>query len=270
MGKRELTFPLFKTPLVETHCHLNYLKNASLEEILDKSKENGIEKIITIAVAPDNFDTVYQLAQNHPMIFCTQGVHPHQASAWVDEAQEKILHRASNSKVVAIGEIGLDYHYHLSPSEQQKNVFEKQCSLAAQCDLPVVIHSRDADDDMMSILKNMSSSMKKKGVIHSFTSSLQLAELALDLGFYLGFNGIITFKNAQNVRDVLEITPLERIVLETDSPFLTPVPFRGIENAPYFINWVAQEAAKIKKQETEDFLRQCYENSHQLFDFSGK
>lgn len=267
MGKRELTFPLFQTPLVETHCHLDYLKSSPLEDILAKCSDNGIEKIITIAVSPENFDTVYQLAQKHPTIFCTQGVHPHQAKLWVDEAQEKIIARGHDPKVVAVGEIGLDYHYNLSPIDQQKEVFELQCSLAAQLDLPVVIHSRDADEDMMAILKNMAPTMKKKGVIHSFTSSRELAELALDLGFYLGFNGIITFKNAQNVRDVLEITPLERIVLETDAPFLTPIPFRGIENAPYFINWVAKEAAAIKQQDVEFFLKQCYQNSHQLFTF---
>lgn len=267
MVERPLVFPHFQTPLVETHCHLDYLKSFTLEEILQKSRENGVEKIITIAVQPENFDTVFEFSQNHPEIFCTQGVHPHQAKFWVEEAEEKIRSRASNRKVVAVGEIGLDYHYNHSVKEDQLRVFEKQCSLAAELDLPVVIHSREADEDMMSVLRNMAPSMKKKGVIHSFTSSLELAEFALDLGFHLGFNGIITFKTADNVRDALKLCPIDKILLETDAPFLTPVPYRGRENCPFFINLVAQEAAKIKAVEIEDFLKQCYQNSHQLFSF---
>lgn len=267
MAERPLVFPQFETPLVETHCHLDYLKSFPLEEILQKSRENGVEKIITIAVQPDNFDTVYDLSQTHAEIFCTQGVHPHQAKFWIEEAEMKIRTRASNRKVVAVGEIGLDYHYNHSSKEDQLKVFEKQCSLAAEFDLPVVIHSREADEDMIKVLRQMSPSMKKKGVIHSFTSSIELAEFALNAGFYLGFNGIITFKTAENVRDVLKICPLDKILLETDAPFLTPVPYRGRENCPFFINLVAQEAAKIKSVEVEDLLKQCYLNSHQLFSF---
>jgi len=140
-------------------------------------------------------------------------------------------------KMVAVGEIGLDYHYNNSPPEIQRSAFERQLQIACDQDLPVVIHTRDADEDTKAILKNFSSKLKRKGVVHSFTSTLELAEFVLSEGFYIGFNGIITFKKAENVQEVVKITPVERILFETDSPFLTPVPHTGKENAPFYLQF---------------------------------
>ncbi len=263
--KREL----FKAPapIIETHCHLDYLKELSTEEIINKSKDLNIQKIVTISVEPKNLDTAYSLAQTHENVYCTQGVHPHEAKFWDEATALKIQERAKENKVVAIGEIGLDFHYNHSPKDKQIEVFEKQLKLAIKYEKPVVIHSRDADEDTINVLKKYSSQLSHKGVIHSFTSGKELAKFALREGFYLGFNGIITFKSAENVRKILEITPIEKILIETDAPFLTPVPYRGRENAPFYLPFVAERIAQEKGYELESFINITTQNAIDLFKF---
>jgi TatD DNase family protein len=265
MGKKRREIPVFDHPIIETHCHLDYLKENDLIEILDASFKHRIEKIVTISVSPDNLDTALNIAIKHESVYCTQGIHPHEASKWSEEVKNKIQKNLSQNKVVAVGEIGLDYYYNKSPREVQINAFREQLQIAIENDLPVVIHSRDADQDMIDILKELAPSLKRKGVIHSFTSGEELAKVALDLGFYLGFNGIITFKTAQNVRDILEICPLNRLLLETDAPFLTPVPYRGKENAPYYLPFIAEYIAELKNISLDDILKTCYKNSKEFF-----
>ncbi len=251
--------------LIETHCHLDYLKAFPLDEIRTKIKEAGITKVVTIGVDPGNLDKVLELASTYPEIYFTQGIHPHDAKDATEVEFEKIRTRASHPKMVAVGEIGLDYHYNNSPPEAQRLAFEKQLQLAVDADLPVVIHTRDADEDTMAIIKNFSPHLKKKGVIHSFTSTKELAEFVLSEGFYIGFNGIITFKKAENVQEVVKLTPPERILLETDSPFLTPVPHRGKENGPYFLPFIAQKVADLKGMNIDVLKQFAYENSLKCF-----
>ncbi|WP_127716632.1 TatD family hydrolase [Halobacteriovorax sp. HLS] len=265
MSKKRREIPIFDFPIIETHCHLDYLKDKELQETLDVSFKHGIEKIITISVSPNNLDTVIDLSTKHENIYCTQGIHPHEARLWNQQVRQQILENLSFEKVVAVGEIGLDYYYNKSPREIQIEAFKEQLEIAIEKDLPVVIHTRDADEDTIEILSDMAPRLKKKGVIHSFTSSIELARVALDLGFHLGFNGIITFKTAQNVRDVLEICPIERVLLETDAPFLTPVPYRGKENAPYYLPFIAEFVAQTKDIELETVLKSCYQSSKSLF-----
>lgn len=253
---------------IETHCHLDYLKAFPIEEILRKSKEAGLEKIITISVEPDNLDAVIEIANQYDDVYTTQGVHPHDASKITPEDLIKIKSQAkAHKKVLAIGEIGLDYHYNNSPQEVQRKMFEAQLTIAEELDLPVVIHTRDADEDTLSILKNHSKYLKRKGVIHSFTSGKVLAEYAISEGYKIGFNGIISFPKAENVREILELTPVENILLETDSPFLTPVPHRGKENGPYFLPFVAIKMAQVKKIDLNQMADIIYKNSLELFDF---
>jgi TatD DNase family protein len=251
--------------MIETHCHLDYLKAEPLEEIRKKIKEAGITKVVTIGVDPLNLDKVMDLALNHEEIYFTQGIHPHDAKDATEVEFEKIIQRCQHPKMVAVGEIGLDYHYNNSPAEIQRQVFERQLQIACDQDMPVVIHTRDAEADTQAILKNFSSRLKHKGVIHSFTSSLELAEFVLSEGFYIGFNGIITFKKAENVQEVVKITPTERILFETDSPFLTPVPHRGKENAPYYLPFVAQKIAELKNVNLENLKIKVFQNSLQCF-----
>ena len=257
--------PSFQTALIETHCHLDYLNDNDLDRALELARSVGIDRIITIAVSPDNLDTVIKIAAGHHQVWATQGIHPHEASAYSDTVHSKIEYQCQHSKVVAIGEIGLDYYYDHSDRQAQITAFERQLDIAKAHNLPVVIHSREADDDMLAILREHAPSLDQKGVIHSFTSGQQLAEEALELGFYLGFNGITTFKNAQNVRAIVQLAPIERIVLETDSPYLTPAPFRGKPNAPHLLGLVAAQIAEIKALPIEVCLQTVRANSLRLF-----
>lgn len=249
----------------ETHAHLDYLKEFSLEEILQKSHTAGVDKIITIAVDPNNQDEALSLAHKYDEIYCTQGLHPHEAKFWDESLEKKIRKNLKFPKVKAIGEIGLDYHYDNSPRDIQRQVFEAQLQIVIDSELPVVIHTREAEEDTQAILKNFLPLMKKRGVIHSFTSSENLANFALQEGFYLGFNGIVTFKAAENVRDVLRITPIDRILLETDCPFLAPIPFRGRENQPFYIPYIAKKVAETKCLAVEDLAAQLWNNAEKVF-----
>ena len=263
--KQRRAIPVFETPIIETHCHLDYLDTDELEETLARSRSVGIDRIITIAVSPDNLQTVINLAGSNQDIWCTQGIHPHEAEKFSPEVAARILESASNDLVVAIGEIGLDYYYDHADRAVQRRVFEEQLQIAVDCELPVVIHTREADDDTRAILENFGHRLRRGGVIHSFTSSLELAKYALESGFMLGFNGIATFNTAENVREVVSATPLAQLVLETDSPYLTPVPYRGKTNAPYYLPFVAEKIAEIKAVPVESLLQQARANSFALF-----
>ncbi|MFT4520482.1 MAG: TatD DNase family protein [Halioglobus sp.] len=263
--KKRREIPRFETPIIETHCHLDYLEAQELEDTLKQCREVGIERIITIAVSPDNLTKVLELTRQYPFIWGTQGVHPHEAASFTEETMATIASQALDERILAIGEIGLDYFYDHADRAVQRDVFEQQLQLACELDMPVVIHTREADEDTRDILRNYSSSLTRKGVIHSFTSGLALAEYCLGEGFALGFNGITTFNSADNVRAVVSATPIEQILLETDAPYLTPVPYRGRPNAPYYLPFIAEQVAAIKELPVEELLQHAYRNSEQLF-----
>lgn len=257
--------PRFDTPIVETHCHLDYLESEELLDTLSRSAEVGIERIVTIAVSPANLDTVFKLAHNHAIVWGTQGIHPHEAESYTAEVGATIAARMSDERILAVGEIGLDYYYDHADRKIQQQVFEQQLQIAVDTDMPVVIHTRDADDDTRSILENFSGKLNRKGVIHSFTSGLPLAEYCLAEGFYLGFNGIATFNAADNVRTVVAATPMDLLLLETDAPYLTPAPYRGKPNAPFYLPFIAERVAQVKGYSVEALLQQAYKNSYRLF-----
>jgi len=263
--KKRRKIPRFSTPIIETHCHLDYLDSAELDNTIAEAMEVGVERIITVAVSPGNLDTVLELTRYSTIIWGTQGIHPHEAESYGIEVEQIIRERCSDPRVVAVGEIGLDYYYDHADRDTQRAVFEQQLQIAADLDMPVVIHTRDADEDTRSILQNFSGVLAGGGVIHSFTSSLALAEYCLNEGFMLGFNGITTFNRADNVREVVAATPLEKILLETDAPYLTPVPYRGKTNAPCYLPFIAEKIAAIKDCEIEHLLAQARLNSLSLF-----
>ncbi|CBL46794.1 TatD-related deoxyribonuclease [gamma proteobacterium HdN1] len=265
MSSKLKPIPQFGKPIIETHCHLDYLKAKPLHELLTDAQSIGVERIVTIGVSPDNQEAVLALTQEHEMVWGTQGIHPHDARLLNDEIAALIQENLHHKKIVAVGEIGLDYYYEHSDRRIQQQVFETQLQWAVDRGLPVVIHTRDADEDTRAILANFSKTLTQRGVIHSFTSGLALAEFCLEEGFCLGFNGITTFNKADNVREVVAITPLDRLLLETDAPFLTPVPYRGRENAPCYLPFIAQTLANVKAIEVEQILDACYQNSMQLF-----
>jgi TatD DNase family protein len=257
--------PRFETPIIETHCHLDYLELAELDVTLAKSSAAGVERIITIAVAPGNLNRVMELTRYSPNIWGSQGIHPHEAQSYNREIDETIRVNATDARIVAVGEIGLDYYYDHADRSVQRLVFEQQLQTATELDLPVIIHTREADSDTRDILRNYSAALSRKGVIHSFTASMELAEFCLAENFMLGFNGIITFNRAENVRQLVAATPLEQLLLETDAPYLTPVPYRGRPNAPYYLPFIAESVAAIKGLDVEELLRQVYSNSVNLF-----
>ncbi len=261
--RREI--PLFDHPIIETHCHLDYLDTDTLGETLQRSAEVGIERIVTIAVSPGNLDRVLQLANDHPQIWGTQGIHPHEAEHFNQQVAAIIAERTAEQRIVAVGEIGLDYYYDHADRSVQREAFEQQLQIAADTDMPVVIHTREADEDTRAILENFSSKLARKGVIHSFTSGLALAEYCLAEGFALGFNGIATFNQADNVREVVSATPMDQLLLETDAPYLTPVPYRGKPNAPFYLPFIAEKVAQVKGYSVEHLLERAWHNSMELF-----
>lgn len=263
--KKRREIPHYQQPIIETHFHLDYLKEVTAEDILSAARDVGVERFMTIAVQPDNMPTALSLAERYDDVYATLGVHPHEAELFNDATDGYIQTHAINPKVVAVGEIGLDYFYDHCDRDVQKRVFQRQLQLAIDCQLPVVIHTREADDDTIAILKEYAPQMPKKGVVHSFTSGLELAAIAVELGFCLGINGIVTFNKADNVREVVKQTPLESLLLETDAPYLTPVPYRGVENAPKYLPFVAEKIAEVKNIDVEAVLATTYQNSLRTF-----
>lgn len=259
----------FDVPLFETHCHLDYLKRLSWEEQKKLCLSNQVTDIMTISVSPSNQRQALEQAksktdQKDLRIYCSQGIHPHHAKDYTDEVEVMIKSNLFDPLVRAVGEIGLDYYYDHSPRDIQRKVFERQLQLAVDHQKSIIIHSRDAEEDTIDLLKNFSSSIKNC-VIHSFSSKKNLAEFALSQDFYLGFNGMMTFKKADSIREIVSFTPIERIVLETDAPFLTPDPHRGIENAAHLVSFVAKKLLEIKKTEPHETLQRIYSNSLNLF-----
>lgn len=265
MSKKRREIPVFDHPIIETHCHLDYLKDRPLEETLEQTRGVNIEKVITIAVSPDNLARVRELSQVAPWVYGTQGIHPHDAESYSDEVEAEILAHARDEKIVAVGEIGLDYFYDNADRDVQREVFRRQLQIACDTDRPVVIHSREADEDTIAILGEFEDTLKRRGVIHSFTSGPGLARYALDQGWCLGFNGITTFNKAENVRDIVRMAPIEQILLETDSPFLTPVPYRGKENAPFYLPFIAEKIAEVKELPLDEVISETYRNSLRTF-----
>lgn len=248
---------------IDTHCHLDYFKGP-LKELLDACALAHVEKMISISVDVDNVKKVVELATIYSNIYGTLGLHPHEAKHWTKDLEQYFCAHQSNPKIVAIGEIGLDYFYMHSSKEEQISVFEKQLLLASNWNMPVVIHSRDAEEDTMSVLAPFLKHLPSV-VFHSFSSSIKLAEFAIENQCFMGFTGMVTFKNADNVRQAVELTPLNKLVIETDAPFLTPAPHRGKENTSAYLPLIAEKVAHIKKMTLEELKPQLWKNTINLF-----
>ena len=251
------------TSFIDTHCHLDKL-DSTPEEAVKQAKKEGVKTMITISVDEESFDFVSNAVTKFKDVYGTLGVHPHGASEfspYLEQSIRKLVR--GNDKIIAIGETGLDYHYINSSAEDQQFAFKKQLQIAVELNLPVVLHSREAEADTISILKEVS--VPYLGVAHSFTSSFKMARSMLDMGWYLGINGIVTFKNAQDLRDIVRWIPLDRLILETDSPFLTPVPFRGSPNSPSYIPVIASFIAELRKIPLEHLAEKTSQNAQKLF-----
>lgn len=234
--------------LIDSHAHIQGKEYAGeTADVIARAREAGVEKIIAVGGAGDmssNTEAV-ALAARFEKVYATVGMHPHDAKDVGSEELAKLKELTAHPRVVAVGETGLDYYYSHSPHDVQCRVFSQFIHMARQTDLPIVVHERDAAHDAAELLRSEGEG-KLYGVIHCFTGNYDAACAYLDLGFYLSFTGIITFKNADPLRDVVRRVPLERMMVETDSPYLTPVPHRGKRNEPAHVRWVAETIAKVK------------------------
>jgi len=251
--------------LIDSHCHLDDPRyDADREEILRRAREAGIEHFVTIGCDLETSRAAVTLAEQHPFISATVGVHPHEVkrieAGWYDALQAL----AKSKRVVAYGEIGLDYHYDHSPREIQRECFREQVRLARVLNLPIVIHTREAQEDTMTILREEKAA-EVGGVFHCFAGDAWLTKDALGLGFYLSFSGVITFQNATMLRDLVKTVPLDRMLIETDSPYLTPAPHRGRRNEPAYVRFVAEKIAEIHGIGVEDIEDITTQNAKRVF-----
>lgn len=248
--------------IIDTHAHLIY-DNVKTEEIIKNMKEDGLEKIIAVGVRVDDSIKSQELAEKNKDIYCVVGIHPECASETTDRDIEKIDELASKKKVIGIGEIGLDYHYTQDNIDKQKDIFIKQIKLADKHNLPICIHTRDAKEDTYQILKDNKKYLRNGGVMHCYSYDNEYAKKFIELGFYISFAGNFTYK--KNVSDLIKDLPLDRILVETDAPFLTPVPFRGNPNEPKFVHYTAQKIADELEMDFDVLKKQLLENTYRLF-----
>jgi TatD DNase family protein len=253
--------------LIDSHAHIQGKEYADEREaVVARAREAGVGKIIAVGGAGDmasNTEAV-ALASVFPEIYATVGMHPHDAKDVGADELEKLRELTSHPKVVAVGETGLDYYYSHSPHDVQRRVFSRFIHMARETDLPIVVHEREAAQDAAKLL-SAEGGGNLRGVIHCFTGNYEAACAYLDLGFYLSFTGIITFKNAEPLREVVRKVPLEHMLVETDSPFLTPVPHRGKRNEPAYVRFVAETIAILKQLPLEKVADMTSENVHALF-----
>ena len=250
----------------DSHAHINlHHYDDDREAVLDKIFSSGVEKFVIPGVDIDTIKSALVLAHQYPgKIYTGVGYHPTDSLKLDDDIYQTMKELAKDPAVVAIGEIGLDYHWDTSPKDVQHDVFIKQINLAKELNLPVIIHTRDSHDDTLKLLKENNAD-KTGGIFHCFSGDANFAQECLEIDFYLSFAGNITFKNAQNLRDAAKITPLEKILIETDSPYLTPMPNRGKRNDCSYVKFVAQQIADVKNISIEEVAEQTYNNAMTVF-----
>lgn len=258
------------TQFIDSHCHIDGPEfDADRGEVIARARDAGVTTMLNVGTGEPHsgaFERAVVLAEAHPEIYAAVGVHPHDAKLFDEAAEERLVGLIKKSRrVVAWGEIGLDYHYDHSPRDVQRDVLRRQLTLAHELNLPVIIHSREADEDTINILREKLSGYQRAGVLHCFGGSLQMARDAIDLGFYVSFAGNLTFKKAEDLRDIARQLPLERLMVETDCPYLTPVPFRGKRNEPARVVETASCLAQLHGREVSEVARITSENFGRLF-----
>jgi len=258
------------TQFIDSHCHIDGPEyDADRDEVIARARAAGVTTMLVVGTGDPHggaFERAVALAEKHEEIYAAVGVHPHDAKLFDDAAEKRLGNLlAGSERVVAWGEIGLDYHYDHSPRAVQRDVFHRQLKLARELNLPVIIHSREADDDTINILREELSGYERAGVLHCFGGSLQMARAAIELGFYVSFAGNLTFKKAEDLRDVARQLPLDRLMVETDCPYLTPVPFRGKRNEPARVVETAGCLAMLHDREVGEVARITGENFARLF-----
>jgi len=252
--------------LVDSHCHLDYLpQGPEREAALARARRAGVGAMVTIGTKVTEFPQVRAIAEAEPDVWCSVGIHPHEAAAEPDTSAEALVELARHPRVIGIGEAGLDFYYEHSPRDRQSSVFRIHAEAARISGLPLIVHTRDADPETAGILEEQASKGALTGVIHCFSTGRELAEKAIELGFMISLSGIITFKNAEPLRQIVRDLPLNRILVETDSPYLAPVPKRGKPNEPSFLVHTATELARLKGVSVEELSAATTANFYRLF-----
>lgn len=251
--------------LIDSHCHLDFADyDSDRSEILARARKNDVRLMVTISTKISAASSIVALAEAHDDIVCTIGSHPHEATNEHVDA-DRLIGLTDHPKVVGIGESGLDYYYENAPRGAQQKNFRAHIAAARVSGLPLIVHARDADDDIVSILEEEMQAGTFSGLIHCFTGSAMLARRVLELGFYISVSGIVTFKNAQSLRDIIADVPLSRLLVETDAPFLAPIPHRGRRNEPSFITHTAAQLAAIKGVSESAIAKATSQNFYRLF-----
>ena len=257
--------------LIDTHCHLNFHRfDDDRANVLERAAAAGVHRLIVPAIDLKSCNEALALCEEHHEIYAAAGIHPNSADPVDQSTLRQLENFASHDKVVAAGEIGLDYYWDKQPKATQRRTFEAQLDLAARLELPVIVHNRDANDDVLAVLEAWAPTLPdslsgRPGVLHSFSGAMAHAERALELGFYLGFTGPLTFKKADGLRAIAARAPLDRLLIETDAPFLTPHPHRGKRNEPAFVKYVNQALAQLHGLTAEEMARGTTANAERLF-----
>jgi TatD DNase family protein len=247
---------------IDSHCHLDYFDQP--EEVINRALDLGVERMLSIATKPAGFDPLIAMTEKFDAVYGVLGIHPHHSHE--PYCLKTLKAKAQHKKIIGIGETGMDYHYLNAPRDKQEKSFRAQVDIARQLDLPVIIHTRAADDDTMDILEGCYREGPYKALIHSFTSGSGLAARSLDLGFYISVSGILTFKNSDEIQDIIKTVPLDRLLIETDAPYLTPEPHRGKQNEPGFVGHVGHYLAELMEAPSvTDFAAQLRANFYRLF-----
>jgi TatD DNase family protein len=251
---------------VDSHCHLDYdIFNIDRTDMMLRAKEHGIDYMLTIGTELHKMSDVLRVAEEYPHVFATVGIHPHHALEAPDDTLQQLHGYAKNPKIIGFGETGLDYYYNKTGYDIQEKIFRQHIEVARIYDLPVIVHTRDAEDDTIRILTDEKKNGDFKILIHCFSGTYTLAKACLDLGAYLSISGIITFKNATDLRDTVSKVPLNRILVETDSPYLAPIPFRGKRNEPAYTKYTLETVAQIHNIDYTTADRQTTDNFFNLF-----
>jgi TatD DNase family protein len=252
--------------LADSHCHLNYKGLAEQQpEILARARDSGVTAMLNIATRESEWDEVLATAEREPDVWATVGIHPHEADQHPHVDTAKLVARAAHPRVVGIGESGLDYYYDHSDRERQQTSFRAHITACRETQLPLIVHTRDAEDDTARILREEMEQGAYPGVIHCFTASSAFADIALDLGFYISISGIVTFKNARDLQETAARLPIERLLIETDAPFLAPVPHRGKTGEPAYVADTCRFLADLRGEDAATLGDRTRENFHRLF-----
>ena len=252
--------------LIDSHCHLDFPDFATeLDEVVGRATALGVARLVTISTRVKRHKELIDIVERFPSVYCSVGTHPHHAQEEPDIGTKELVARTRHPKVVAIGEAGLDYHYDNSPRDLQETSFRAHIAAARETKLPLVIHAREADEDVAKILAEETGKGAFPAVLHCFTGGRDLAMAAIDLGLSISFTGILTFKNSQNLRDIARELPADRILVETDAPYLAPLPHRGRRNEPSFVIETAKMLAQVREVSPEEIARQTTENFFRLF-----